>query len=146
MQLRKLYPHTFQYWGRIWVMNSKPPIDQQITFLYTPDLAKTAEFYEDILDLELALDQGKCRFYNTAPNAFVGICERANIVVDPGNVIFTLVTPDVDEWYEMLNDKGVEFEKPPSLNPHYQIYHCFLRDPNGYLIEIQRFEDPRWEG
>ncbi|MGC9334228.1 MAG: VOC family protein, partial [Anaerolineae bacterium] len=19
------------------------------------------------------------------------------------------------------------------------IYHCFLRDPNGYLIEIQRF-------
>jgi len=20
----------------------------------------------------------------------------------------------------------------------------FFRDPNGYLIEIQRFEDPRW--
>jgi hypothetical protein len=24
------------------------------------------------------------------------------------------------------------------------IYHCFLRDPNGYLIEIQRFLDPAW--
>jgi len=23
-------------------------------------------------------------------------------------------------------------------------FYCFLRDPNGYLIEIQRFEDPRW--
>ena len=26
------------------------------------------------------------------------------------------------------------------------IYHCFLRDPNGYLIEIQRFLNPAWHG
>jgi len=125
-------------------MNSLPSIDQQITFLYTTDLAKTAVFYEDVLGLELALDQGTCRIYHTSPNAFVGICKRDNIVIDPGNVIFTLVTQDVDEWFEMLKEKGVRFEKPPALNPRYQIYHCFLRDPNGYLIEIQRFEDSRW--
>ena len=59
-------------------------------------------------------------------------------------MILTLVTLDVDEWYELLRQKGVVFEKPPALNPAYQIYHCFLRDPNGYVIEIQRFEDPRW--
>ena len=80
-------------------------MSQQITFLYTPDLLKTAEFYEDILGLDLALDQGSCRIYHTAPNGFLGICERANIEVDPDNVIFTLVTPDVDGWYEMLKDK-----------------------------------------
>jgi hypothetical protein len=34
--------------------------------------------------------------------------------------------------------------KPPTYNERYQIYHLFARDPNGYLIEIQRFEDPRW--
>ncbi|HEY9804664.1 MAG TPA: VOC family protein, partial [Leptolyngbyaceae cyanobacterium] len=54
-------------------------------------------------------------------------------------VIFTLVTQQVDEWYEYLKKLGVEFEKPPTLNEKYNIYHCFLRDPNGYLIEIQRF-------
>ncbi|OQY24133.1 MAG: hypothetical protein DRJ03_06405 [Chloroflexi bacterium] len=32
------------------------------------------------------------------------------------------------------------------LNPRYNIYHCFLRDPNGYLIEIQRFLDSAWKG
>ena len=123
----------------------KLTIDQQITFLYTPNLAATARFYEEILGLEIALDQGSCRIYATASDAYLGFCERAEAGVDPTNVIFTLVTSDVDDWYEILKEKGVDFEKPPALNPHYQIYHCFLRDPNGYLIEIQRFEDPRWD-
>lgn len=122
----------------------KLPIDQQITFLYTFDLTVTACFYEDILGLELALDQGSCRIYATATNAYLGFCKRSGVKADPDGVIFTLVTSDVDGWYKMLKDKGVEFEKPPALNPEYQIYHCFLRDPNRYLIEIQRFEDPRW--
>lgn len=119
-------------------------IDQQITFLYTPDLAVTAHFYEQVMGLDLVLDQGICRIYATAPNAYLGFCERADPKIDPSAVIFTLVTNNVDGWYETLRGKGIEFEKLPTLNPHYQIYHCFLRDPNGYLIEIQRFEDPRW--
>jgi catechol 2,3-dioxygenase-like lactoylglutathione lyase family enzyme len=30
--------------------------------------------------------------------------------------------------------------KPPAHNPRYGIYHCFLHDPNGYLVEIQSFQ------
>jgi catechol 2,3-dioxygenase-like lactoylglutathione lyase family enzyme len=120
-------------------------IEQQITFLYTPDLSGTAHFYEQMMGLDLVLDQGTCRIYATAPNAFLGFCERAETKIDPAAVIFTFVTEDVDGWYAKLKDEGIEFEKPPALNPQYQIYHCFLRDPNGYLIEIQRFEDPRWK-
>ncbi|MEH2425810.1 MAG: VOC family protein [Nostoc sp.] len=56
------------------------------------------------------------------------------------SIIFTLVTQQVDEWFEYLKKRGVEFEKPPTLNEKYNIYQCFLRDPSGYLIEIQRFE------
>ena len=41
----------------------------------------------------------------------------------------------------VLQARGVQFDKPPELNPKYAIYHCFLRDPNGYLLEIQRFEE-----
>lgn len=125
-------------------MKHNHPFDQQITFLYTPDLASTAAFYEGILGLELALDQGLCRIYRTAPNAYLGFCERSGAETDPSTVIFTLVTQDVDQWYEKLKEKGVPFDKAPAINPRYQIYHCFLRDPNGYLVEIQRFEDPRW--
>jgi catechol 2,3-dioxygenase-like lactoylglutathione lyase family enzyme len=34
---------------------TRPAIDQQITFLYTRDLAATARFYEHVLGLTLAL-------------------------------------------------------------------------------------------
>ena len=120
-------------------------IDSQITFLYTNDLLATSEFYEDCLGLKLALDQGLCRIYQVCINGFLGFC--ANKEAGSNNkkdIIFTLVTPDVDAWYEHLKRCGVEIEKEPQYNPKFQIYHTFFRDPNGYLIEIQRFEDPAW--
>jgi catechol 2,3-dioxygenase-like lactoylglutathione lyase family enzyme len=116
-------------------------IESQITFLGTADLAATADFYERVLGLELTLDQGDCRIYATREGAFIGFCERG---AHPEGIILTLVTQDVDGWYELLSARGVEFEKPPAHNADYQIYHCFFRDPSGYLIEIQRFEDSRW--
>lgn len=122
---------------------SHPPIEQQITFLYTQDLATTTRFYEDTLGLELWLDQGSCRIYSVSGSGYLGLCQagETSIPTDKqSNVIFTLVTQQVDEWFEYLKERGVEFEKPPTLNEKYKIYHCFLRDPNGYLIEIQRFE------
>lgn len=121
-------------------MNS---FDAQITFCYTRDLDTTAEFYESLLGLPLVLDQGGCRIYRAASGAYLGFCEREE-AARPEGVILTLVTEDVDGWYERLHTAGVEFDKAPARNPDYKIYHCFLKDPNGYVIEIQRFEDPRW--
>jgi len=117
-----------------------PTIEYPITFLYTRDLTKTAHFYETVLELPLARDQGDCRIYQ-AGGGYVGFCQRMHTLETPHGVILTLVSNDVDAWYYRLCEKGVTFEKPPSLSPQYNIYHCFLHDPNGYLIEIQRFND-----
>jgi catechol 2,3-dioxygenase-like lactoylglutathione lyase family enzyme len=123
---------------------TRPAIHQQITFVYTRDLAATARFYEDVLGLTLALDQGDCRIYRVSGDGYLGFCQRAGGPESVTSIILTLVTSEVDAWYAYLSDRGVAFEKPPTLNPIYNIYHCFLRDPNGYLIEIQRFDDPSW--
>jgi catechol 2,3-dioxygenase-like lactoylglutathione lyase family enzyme len=117
--------------------------DAGITFCYTRDLKRTAKFYEETLGLPLILDQGGCRIYRVSEGACFGFCEREDVGTGKG-LILTFVTDDVDGWYERLSGLGVEFEKEPAFNPDYNIYHCFLRDPNGYLLEIQRFEDPRW--
>jgi len=119
-----------------------PPISEQITFLYTADLENTADFYEKILGLELWRDQGTCRIYQVSSDGFLGFCQSDKAQREHSDIICTLVTPqqsDVDDWYERLKTRGVEFVKPPEINPKYQIYHCFLNDPNGYLIEIQYF-------
>jgi catechol 2,3-dioxygenase-like lactoylglutathione lyase family enzyme len=125
-------------------MTTHPPIDEQITFLYTRDLEATAHFYEEVMGLPLALDQGSCLIYRITGDAYLGFCQRESTPEVPSGIIFTLVTPAVDEWTTYLEAQGVDFEKPPATNPEYDIYHCFLRDPNGYLIEIQRFHDPAW--
>jgi catechol 2,3-dioxygenase-like lactoylglutathione lyase family enzyme len=125
----------------------RPEVDSQITFLYTQDLAQTAHFYEQVMGFPLKLDQGACRIYQVSDDAYLGFCQRADgtqSAAGPraGHLILTLVTPAVDEWYDYLTERGVSFEKPPGENPEFKIYHCFLRDPNGYLIEIQRFLHP----
>ena len=118
-------------------------IDSHIVFLATSDLTRTAQFYEETLGLPLALDQGKCRIYRVAREAYIGFCEQEDPPSVEG-VIITVVTQQVDEYCDLLRTRGVVFEKEPTTNPDYKIYHCFLRDPNGYLLEIQRFDDPRW--
>ena len=123
---------------------SRPSIDQQVTFLYTPDLTKTARFYEEIIGLEMVLDQGVCRIYQITDTAFVGFCERATANGRDSDVIITLVTDEVDAWHEYLLAHDVDIEKPPTLNEDYNIYHIFVRDPGGYLLEIQTFKDPAW--
>ncbi|MGD1994201.1 MAG: VOC family protein [Anaerolineae bacterium] len=121
-----------------------PPIDEQITFLYTRDLESTARFYEEVVGLPMVVDQGSCRIYRVSGNAFLGFCQRESAPETPRGIIVTVVTDAVDEWHAFLQARGVDFEKPPTINPDYEIYHCFLRDPNGYLIEIQQFLDPTW--
>ncbi|MDZ4672016.1 MAG: VOC family protein [Phototrophicales bacterium] len=124
---------------------SNPPIDSQITFIYTQNLAMSINFYENLLKLTLWLDQTTCRIYRLTDSALLGICQvsetsKGNFIAQPTNLIITIVTQQVDEWYATLSSRGVIFDSPPSYNPNYRIYHCFLKDPNGYLIEIQRFD------
>ena len=117
--------------------------DSLITFCYTRDLASTAEFYEVLLELPLVLDQGGCRIYRVSGEGYIGFCERER-APRPEGVLLTLVTDDVDGWFARLERAGVRVDKRPARNSDYKIYHCFVRDPNGYVVEIQRFEDPRW--
>lgn len=127
-----------------------PLAEAAITFLYTTDLERAADFYERLLGLALACDQGGCRIYRLAETAYLGLCRRPATEIQPPDparrsVIVTLVVENVDAWHARLAAQGVRFETPPRLNADYGIHHCFLRDPDGHLIEIQRFLDPHWD-
>lgn len=121
-----------------------PSFDQQVTFTLTDDLAASHRFYADLLGLEMVLDQGACRIYRSAPNAFIGVCTHRGAPKDPGSAILTLVSSDVDSWARRLEAAGQVLESPPTFNERFNIRHIFVRDPSGYLVEIQQFLDPRW--
>lgn len=116
-----------------------------IAFLYTVDLEQADAFYRGKLRLPLVADQGTCRIYRICQHACLGLC-RARPGREPSarGAIITFVTDDVEGRYAELRNRGVAFESAPAFNPDYNITHCFLRDPDGHLLEIQRFEDPKW--
>jgi catechol 2,3-dioxygenase-like lactoylglutathione lyase family enzyme len=128
-----------------------PSFDQQVTFLYVKGLEKSARFYGETLALQLVLDQGLARIYRIGTGtAFLGICLSSAVQQAPPpdraplGVIVTFATDDVDGTYDELRSKGVAFETVPTVNAAYKIYNCFFRDPDEYLLEIQKFLDPHW--
>lgn len=124
---------------------SAPGIQQQVTWVYTGDLDGTCAFYAGALALAQVLDQGTCRIFRAAPDAFIGVCRaRPGREVQPAGVVITLVSDDVDGWYRRLRDAGVTLEGPPALSEAFNVYSFFARDPNGYRIEFQTFRDPAW--
>ncbi len=126
------------------------PFEQQVTFLYASDPERSWRFYGETLGLELALDQGACRIYRVAGSeGFLGVCRASATVAPPPDraprgVVLTLVTPDVDGWYELLSSRGVTFDTKPAHSERYNVYSCFFRDPDGYLLELQKFLAAEW--
>lgn len=121
---------------------TRPEITQQITFLHAQNLTETRQFYLEVLGLPLARDQGSCLIFKVTQDAYLGFCEHIEPIPSGRKVILTLVSDDVDGWYAAVTQNHPNLVDPPRHNPHYQIYHFFIPDPDGYWIEIQRFDQP----
>ena len=123
-----------------------PAISSQITFLYYTDLAPARRFYEAFLGLPLVVDQGWARIYRVGHgNAFLGIVDEAHgsLRVQRENaVMISLVVADVAAWYARALAYDIPVRRPPGESAEIQIAYCFLSDPGGYVVEIQRFLDP----
>lgn len=125
---------------------ARPPIDQNVTWVYANDLEGTCRFYRDTLGLEQVLDQGGCRIFKSSASSFLGVCQvRPGRHVEPKGVVITFVTSDVDGWHRHLVAKGVTPEGAPERSEKFNVYCFFARDPNGYLLEFQTFLDPSWK-
>ncbi len=121
---------------------TKPEISGQITFLHAQSLDETRRFYAETLELPLVRDQGSCLIFQAAQSAYLGFCEHIEPIPAGRKVILTLVCEDVDGWYARLKQNSQALIDPPVHNPKYAIYHFFIPDPNGYWVEIQRFDQP----
>ena len=120
------------------------PKGQQLTFLYTDDLARSVAFYRDVLDLELVVDQGRAVLFRVNDGAYLGVSDRADRPRGTAGVMVSFVC-DVDATYARLEARGVTFDGPPGPQMEGTVYAAFFRDPAGYRLELQEFRDPRWD-
>jgi len=116
-----------------------------ITFLTYEDMEAGDHFYRETLGLPLIEDQGWAKVFRIHNCAHVGIVEaRRGPVEKPvgSGTLLSIVVEDVDAWYERLKDEPtIEILGPPSMVATIPVYSFFLKDPAGYLIEIQAFTD-----
>jgi lactoylglutathione lyase len=119
-----------------------PSIDGLITFLYFNDLEKADRFYQEVLGLELTIDQGFAKIFRLQGGSYIGLVDGKKGSLKPSNdkpVMVTLLVPDVDAWYQHLTKHGVQTRSPPKDDPQTKTRYFMFQDPEGYILEIQRF-------
>ena len=122
--------------------NSKAEINQQITWVYTHDLDLTVKFYSQVLGFRCVRETAESRIFATVLGAAIGLCRAfEDRVVEPKGGMISIVTNDVDRWYRQLLERGTNIAAAPHRLPQFGIYTFFIRDPNGYVIEFQQFDD-----
>jgi len=114
----------------------------QITLLYFRNVEKAYHFYEEVLCLTLRIDQGYGRIYQVSGNALLGVMDEKRGFLQSGSgksVMISLITDEVDEWYERLQEKGVKLLSKPLTKEEIGIRSFLFEDPEGYILEIQKF-------
>ncbi len=119
-----------------------PEVEGLITFFYYKDLSKAAKFYEEIMGFELAVDQQWSKIYRVAENACLG-CVDGNVGYHKPSeikpVMLTVIVDDPDAWYKHFKKNNVETINEPHDDEELNLRIFLLKDPEGYVIEIQKF-------
>jgi predicted enzyme related to lactoylglutathione lyase len=120
------------------------PFDALITFVPCRSLERSVTFYGDALGCRVVVEQPGCTILRCSSTGYIGVCERPEEVGSADGVVLTFVTDDVDAVAAAIRQAGATITIEPRRNVTYGIYQCFATDPDGNVIEIQRFDDPGW--
>ena len=115
-------------------------VQKAITFLYYRDLPAAVRFYEDVLGLTLAIDQGWSRIYRVSPDGYLGLVDERrgmNPASDQKPVQFCLRVADVEGWHRAMAAKGVDRLSEIFTSESLRIRAFVFHDPEGYQIEVQ---------
>jgi catechol 2,3-dioxygenase-like lactoylglutathione lyase family enzyme len=123
---------------------SIPSLDSQVTMFYYDDLDAAANFYGNILGLEVTFDWDWVKFFKTGPSSSVGIVKQGDgafhDVQKTNAVMLSLVTSEVDAWYSRLGDRDdLKVLKP--IGSGGGIRSFLLEDPGGYTVEFFQWLD-----
>jgi len=122
-----------------------PPVNETITFFYYEDLDAQIPFYEGLLGLSKTMDADWVKIYRITPTSSVGLVKQGHgfhQVSDDKPAMLSIVTDDVDAWYQRLTAANVrvrsELPKPGTQKESGRapVRGFIVEDPGGYTIEM----------
>lgn len=121
-----------------------PTIDSQVVFLYYSDVNEASAFYESTLGLEKTFDEGWVKIYRTSATSFVGLVDESrgsHRVSESKPVMLSIVTSEVDAWYEHLRNAGVKILSELADSESVPVRAFLVEDPGGYTVEFFAWRD-----
>ena len=130
-------------------MSGEFPVDgvELTQLLVVSDTARARAFYTDVLGARLHREYGGTSVVLQFQGSWLLLVTGGGPMEDKPGVVFTppddrdrvshqltLRVPDCHEAYAVLKARGAEFLTPP-IDRGGEI-RCFLRDPDGHLLEI----------
>ncbi len=118
-------------------------------FLTVADQAKSRDFYVGILGGKLVREKDPC--YIKLANSWIILNSGGGPTPDKPDVLLetphnlkkvssflNLRVADINACYSQWKAKGAEFLTEP-LDNHGHELRCYMRDPDGYLIEVGEY-------
>ena len=121
-------------------------------FITSRDVGRSAAFYRDVLGGEIT-HEGEPTVVKLA-NAWIIINvgggptdDKPDVILEPPSdshrtsSFLNIRVADIERSYEEWKRRGAEFLTPPKH--HATEIRCYMRDPDGYLIEVGQTTDLR---
>lgn len=120
-------------------------VQATVQWLYYEDLDGAQDFYEEVMDLDLMVDQGWAKVYPTSPTGFLGLVdgERGlHQATKEKAVTVSFLTPGVEGWLEyLLEQPDVDLRSPEVGSEGDFVRTLVGYDPEGYFLEWDTFLD-----
>ncbi len=131
-----------------------PPTQQIVLahFIVSADVERSQRFYTDVLGGELVLSSGDLRYVALA-NSFIIINvgggptdDKPTVSLEPPRDLdrvssfLNIRVADIAAVYAEWSARGAQFLTPPKQH-EFEI-RCYIRDPDGHLIEVGQTTDP----
>ncbi len=112
-----------------------------IVFFPCRNLKETVDFYTSLAGITLSQEMNRCTILDSG-YGYLGFCEYEDGRPMASGVCVSLNTQsmeEVDEYYrEIMRKKPEWIVHPPKHHDCFPVYSFFMKDPNGYLVEIQK--------
>src|SRR5271170_1395059 len=121
-------------------------------FLTVADIERSAHYYEKVFGARiLSLGDGNAPGYLQLANIWITLNVRGGPTPDKPTVTLSVPDPshinsfmnfrvaDIRASYELWKSRGAEFITEPI--PKYGEIRCYIRDPDGYIIEVGQSTD-----
>jgi len=119
-------------------------IKANMIFFYYTDLDRAAEFYEKILGLPKVLDYGFAKAFQLSQTSYVCLVDETkgmHRASEPKTVTLSIITQEVDGWYQYLKKRGVKIHSPLSESSRLPIKGFVALDSEGYYLEFETFQE-----